>query len=76
MEEGLPFVMEKWWRKVSTPTSMAKVELIFPKVEETIDLEAGEEVNSSNEEEDARLLLSADEDQDIEVLELSKETIR
>ncbi|CAH0492293.1 unnamed protein product [Peronospora farinosa] len=51
MEEGLPFVMEKWWRQVPARTKMEKLEL-------ALDKEANEKmIYESNEEEELRLIV-------------------
>ncbi|KAE8898317.1 hypothetical protein PF005_g3220 [Phytophthora fragariae] len=60
MEEGLPFVMAKWWRKAPAMTEMEKLELALQKADEESEEESGDEANSSDEEEGARLLMSAD----------------
>ncbi|CAI5732087.1 unnamed protein product [Peronospora destructor] len=50
MEEGLPFVMEKWWRQVPALTEMEKLELAL---EEEAEEEADETtINDSNKKRD------------------------
>ncbi|KAG7380470.1 hypothetical protein PHYPSEUDO_007172 [Phytophthora pseudosyringae] len=60
MEEALPFVMAKWWRKAPALTEMEKLELALQKADDESEEESGEEANSSDEQERARLLMSAD----------------
>ncbi|KAH7487887.1 Transmembrane protein 267 [Phytophthora ramorum] len=58
MEEGLPFVMAKWWRRAPAMTEMEKLELALQKADEESEQESDEEANSSDEE-GATLLASA-----------------
>ncbi|GMF10399.1 unnamed protein product [Phytophthora lilii] len=60
MEEALPFVMAKWWRRAPAMTEMEKLELALQKADEESEEESEEDANSGDEEEGSRLLVSAD----------------
>ncbi|KAG1702164.1 hypothetical protein DVH05_009955 [Phytophthora capsici] len=59
MEESLPFVMAKWWRKAAPLTELEKLEMELKRADEESS-ESGEEANSTDEEEGARLIMPSD----------------